>query len=227
VSKGSLYGIRPDQIPPKCWRWSNLIKTHTGTLAKDLAEGDASIKTLTARLAKDLAEVDANTKTLTGTLAKDKDTMPCEYLSLEALEKWIAFGLRLCHTFLSHEDAKELWSLALNSSGTTVIHRDEVTHTHSYVQTHLESIKGYGKKVTEVKEHYAEALATTAANHRKRRKFLRTALKELVLSGSDQPGLLGPGDTAGKGLGNGGSRSQTRTSDQMTGTRGAQFYSHG
>ena len=41
-----------------------------------------------------------------------------------ALEKWIVFGLRLSRTFLSHEDAKELWSLALNSGGTTVLHRD-------------------------------------------------------------------------------------------------------
>ena len=53
------------------------------------------------------------------------DTMPSEYLSLEAQEKWIGFGLRLSHTFLSHEDAKKLWSLALNSGGTTVLHRDE------------------------------------------------------------------------------------------------------
>ena len=32
----------------------------------------------------------------------------------------------------------------------------------------------------------------SAANHRERRKFLRSALKELVLICSDQPGLLGP-----------------------------------
>ena len=120
------------------------------------------------------------------------DTMPCEYLSLETLEKWIVYGFLLCHTFLSHEAAMELWSLALNSSWTTVLYRDEVIYTHSYVQTYFESIKGYGKKVTEVKECYAVALATAAANHRERRKFLRTALKELVLICSDQPGLLGP-----------------------------------
>ena len=27
ASKGSLHGIRPDQTPPKCWRWSNLLYT--------------------------------------------------------------------------------------------------------------------------------------------------------------------------------------------------------
>ena len=25
VSKGSLYGVNPNQIGPKCWRWSNLM----------------------------------------------------------------------------------------------------------------------------------------------------------------------------------------------------------
>lgn len=120
------------------------------------------------------------------------DTMPCEYLSLDTLEKWIVFGFMLCHTFLSHEDAMDLWSLALNSSWTTVLYRDEVIYTHSYVQTYFESIKGYGKKVAEVKDCYNTALTTAAANHRERRKFLRTALKELVMICSDQPGLLGP-----------------------------------
>ena len=78
--------------------------------------------------------------------------MPCEYLSLETLEKWIVYGFMLCHTFLSHEAAMELWSLALNSSWCTVLYRDEVVYTHSYVQTYFESIKGYGKKVAGVKE---------------------------------------------------------------------------
>ena len=53
-----------------------------------------------------------------------------------------------------------------------------------------------------MKECYAKALATTMANHRKRRKFLHTALKELALIGSDQPGLLGPKPLFGfRGLG--------------------------
>ena len=41
----------------------------------------------------------------------------------------------------------DLWSLALNSSWTTVLFRDKVIYTHSYVQTYLETIKGYGKEV--------------------------------------------------------------------------------
>jgi hypothetical protein len=61
------------------------------------------------------------------------DTRPCEYLSLETLEKWIVFGFMRCHTFLSHKVAMERWRLALNSSWTTVLYRDKVIYTHSYV----------------------------------------------------------------------------------------------
>ena len=120
------------------------------------------------------------------------DTMPCEYLSLDTMERWIVFGFMLCHTFLSHQPAMDLWTLALHSSWTTVLFRDEIIYTHSYIQTYFESIKGYSKKVAEVKDCYNVAVANAAASHRDRRVFLRTALKELVLICSDQPGLLGP-----------------------------------
>ena len=116
------------------------------------------------------------------------DTMPCEYLSLDTMERWIVFGFMLCHTFLSHEAANDLWTLALNSSWCTVLYRDEIIYTHSYVQTYFESIKGYSKKVNEIKECYNNAMLHSAANHRERRKFLRSALKELVLICSDQIG---------------------------------------
>ena len=102
------------------------------------------------------------------------------------------FRFRPCHTFLSHKAAREQRSRALNSSWATVLYRDEVIYTHSYDQTYFESTKGYGKKVTEVKECHAEAPATAAANHRERRKLLRTAHKELAFICSDQPGLLSP-----------------------------------
>ena len=85
------------------------------------------------------------------------DTMPCEYTSIETLEKRTVIGFRLCHTFRSHEAAREPGNPARNSSGTTVLYRDKATH--SYVQTNFESIKGYGKKMTEVKEGHAVALA--------------------------------------------------------------------
>jgi hypothetical protein len=75
---------------------------------------------------------------------------------------------------------------------TTLSIRDEIIYTHSYIQAFFETIKGYSKKVSEVKEAYNVAVSTAAVNHRERRVFLRTAVKELVLICSDQPGLLGP-----------------------------------
>ena len=85
------------------------------------------------------------------------DTMPCEHLSIKTLEKGTVFGFRLYHTCLSHEAATERWNQACNASGTTGLYRDEVIYTHSYVQTYIESIKSYGKKMTEVKECHAVA----------------------------------------------------------------------
>lgn len=48
------------------------------------------------------------------------------------------------------------------------------------------------KRVADIKDYYSVALQNSCHLHRERRKFLRTALKELVLLLSDQPGLLGP-----------------------------------
>lgn len=43
-----------------------------------------------------------------------------------------------------------------------------------------------------MKDCYNHAVQKAALMHRERRKFLRTALKELALIMTDQPGLLGP-----------------------------------
>ena len=70
--------------------------------------------------------------------------------------------------------------------------RDEVVYIHSYLQQFFEGIKGFSKKVAEVKDCHHAALANAPGLHRERRVFLRSAMKELVLLCSDQPGLLGP-----------------------------------
>ena len=80
--------------------------------------------------------------------------MPYEYLSPETLEKWNVYGPRLGHTFLSHEAGMEQGSQAHNSSRTTGLYRDKDIHTHSYVQTGVKSIKGFGKKVTEFQKQH-------------------------------------------------------------------------
>ena len=84
---------------------------------------------------------------------------------------------------------KEMSKNGAERGWTTLLYRDESIHIHSYVQAYVESSKGYGKKATKVKEPYDIALATAAANHRERRKYLHTTHK--VLTGSDRPRLLG------------------------------------
>ncbi|XP_046985633.1 membrane-associated protein Hem-like isoform X3 [Schistocerca americana] len=120
------------------------------------------------------------------------ESMSCEYLSLDAMERWIIFGFMLCHSALNQEKANKLWLSALESSWVIALFRDEVLYIHSYIQSYFDTLKGYGKKISEVKECYNQAVQKAAHRHQERRKFLRTTLKELGLILTDQPGLLGP-----------------------------------
>ncbi|GAB6026086.1 hypothetical protein CHUAL_012289 [Chamberlinius hualienensis] len=120
------------------------------------------------------------------------ETMPCEYLPLDTMERWIIFGFLVCHQYLGQSTALELWQGALQNGWVISLFRDEVLQVHSYIQSFFEGIKGYNKRVSEVKEYYTHALQQAAYMHRERRKFLRSALKELALILTDQPGLLGP-----------------------------------
>lgn len=120
------------------------------------------------------------------------DTMSCESLSVERLDRWIIFGFSLCHNLLSQEQPSKLWTSALESSWVLALFRDECIYIHQYVQSFFEGLKGYGKRVSELKECYNQAIQKASYKHRERRKFLRTALKELGLILTDQPGLLGP-----------------------------------
>ncbi|XP_066287514.1 nck-associated protein 1-like isoform X4 [Branchiostoma lanceolatum] len=121
------------------------------------------------------------------------ETMPCEYLSVETMEKWIIFGFLLCHGQLTQSDsAVQLWRLALSGNYVITLFRDEVLYIHKTVEGVFEGIKGYSKRVTETKECANYAVVNAGPFHRERRAFLRTALKELVMILADQPGLLGP-----------------------------------
>ncbi|KAG7154973.1 Membrane-associated protein Hem-like [Homarus americanus] len=104
------------------------------------------------------------------------DVMPCEYLSLDAMERWIILGYMLIPQTLQKPQALE----------------DEVLHPHSYVQSFLETKKELSKRISDVKESYSQAVTHAPLMHRERRKYLRTAMKELALILTDQPGLLGP-----------------------------------
>uniref|UniRef100_A0AAR2LLG6 Nck-associated protein 1 n=1 Tax=Pygocentrus nattereri TaxID=42514 RepID=A0AAR2LLG6_PYGNA len=121
------------------------------------------------------------------------DTMPCEYLSLDAMEKWIVFGFILCHAALNTDPAAlSLWKLALQSSSCLCLFRDEVFHIHKAAEDlHLNDIilntlHSAIKGRTLISGFYVGSM------HRERRKFLRSALKELATVLADQPGLLGP-----------------------------------
>lgn len=124
--------------------------------------------------------------------AAETSTMSCEYLSLEAMERWIIFGFMLCNHMLQNEQANKMWVGALESGWVVALFRDEVIYIHSYIQGFFDGIKGYSKRISEVKDCYNHAVQKAGYKHRERRKFLRTALKELGLILTDQPGLLGP-----------------------------------
>lgn len=120
------------------------------------------------------------------------DTMSCECLSVETMERWIIFGFMLMHQALGQEAPNKLWTTALESNWVIALYRDEVLTIHQYILNYFDGIKGYSKRMHEVKECHTTAIQKAAYIHRERRKFLRTTLKELGLILTDQPGLLGP-----------------------------------
>ncbi|XP_075447839.1 nck-associated protein 1-like isoform X1 [Ascaphus truei] len=121
------------------------------------------------------------------------DTMPCEYLSVETMERWILIGFLLSHSVLNTNlSSLELWKLALQGSHCITLIRDDVLLIHRVTEDFFSSIKGYGKRVADVKDCKEIFLTQSGQFHRARRAFLRGAVKELEAILSDQPGLLGP-----------------------------------
>lgn len=120
------------------------------------------------------------------------DRMSCEYLSLDVMDRWVILCLSLCHQNLQTDIYNKMWISALESSWVIPLFRDEVIHIHSYILSFFDNMKGYSKRISEVKDCHSHAIQKAAHKHRERRKFLRTALKELGLILTDQPGLLGP-----------------------------------
>ncbi|KAH0512117.1 Nck-associated protein 1 [Microtus ochrogaster] len=53
-------------------------------------------------------------------------------------------------------------------------------------------VRSYNKRINDIRECKEAAVSHAGSMHRERRKFLRSALKELATVLSDQPGLLGP-----------------------------------
>lgn len=121
------------------------------------------------------------------------DTMACEYLSMEVMERWIIIGFLLCHSSLNtHQASQELWKMALRSGLYLTLTRDETLNIHKVSEDLFDSFKGYSKRVADIKECREHVLVNSGAMHRERRQFLRGAMKELYKVLEDEPGLLGP-----------------------------------
>ncbi|XP_070198961.1 nck-associated protein 1-like isoform X3 [Littorina saxatilis] len=123
------------------------------------------------------------------------EVIQCEYLSMNTMERWIIFGVMLCHQGLTDPNMYGLWKATLESGYILQLCRDEVLHIHSYVSTFFESLRsqhGHNKRSQEVKDFQQQALSTASGIHRERRKFLRTTLRQLTLVFTEEPGLLGP-----------------------------------
>lgn len=69
-----------------------------------------------------------------------------------------AVGFMLCHQVLSQDQPNKLWISALESSWVIALFRDEVIYIHAYIQNLFDGIKGYGKRVSEVKDCYNQAI---------------------------------------------------------------------
>ncbi|XP_076845183.1 nck-associated protein 1-like [Brachyhypopomus gauderio] len=121
------------------------------------------------------------------------DTMACEYLSMEVMERWIILGFLLCYNSLSTNAAsQELWKMGLRSGLYVTLIRDEVINIHKLSEEHLDGLKGYSKRLADIKECKEHTIANCGAMHRERRHYLRQALKELTKVLEDEPALLGP-----------------------------------
>ncbi|XP_053147281.1 nck-associated protein 1-like isoform X3 [Hemicordylus capensis] len=123
----------------------------------------------------------------------NSDTMACEYLSLEILERWILIGFLLCHSCLgSVQSCLDLWRGALRGSLYITLVREEVLSIHKVTEEAFSSLKGYGKRVADIKECKEYALTHSGQVHRGRRNFLRNAVREMEAILANEPGLLGP-----------------------------------
>ncbi|XP_038199249.1 nck-associated protein 1-like isoform X2 [Arvicola amphibius] len=123
----------------------------------------------------------------------NSDTMACEYLSAEVMERWIVIGFLLCHGCLnSNSQCQQLWKLCLQGSLYITLIRDDVLQIHKVTEDLFSSLKGYSKRVADIKESKEYAIANSGQFHCQRRQFLRVAVKELETVLNDEPGLLGP-----------------------------------
>ncbi|EPY82946.1 nck-associated protein 1-like isoform 1 [Camelus ferus] len=94
------------------------------------------------------------------------DTMACEYLSVEVMERWIIIGFLLCHGCLnSNSQCQKLWKLCLQGSLYITLIREDVLQVHKVTEDLFSSLKGYGKRVADIKESKEHAIANSVGQY--------------------------------------------------------------
>ncbi|ERE84414.1 nck-associated protein 1-like isoform 1 [Cricetulus griseus] len=92
----------------------------------------------------------------------NSDTMACEYLSVEVMERWIIIGFLLCHGCLnSNSQCQQLWKLCLQGSLYITLIREDVLQVHKVTEDLFSSLKGYSKRVADIKESKEHAIANS------------------------------------------------------------------
>ncbi|XP_030822842.1 nck-associated protein 1-like [Camarhynchus parvulus] len=122
--------------------------------------------------------------------------MACEYLSLEVMERWIILGFLVCPGVRAWGPCQERGAPPAGPLFVTLV-RDEAVAVHKVTEELLGGLKGYGKRVADVKECREHAVAHRSGGWGARRRplaplLLRGAGSELAALLEDQPGLLGP-----------------------------------
>uniref|UniRef100_A0A672LQ04 Nck-associated protein 1-like n=1 Tax=Sinocyclocheilus grahami TaxID=75366 RepID=A0A672LQ04_SINGR len=121
------------------------------------------------------------------------DTMACEYLSMEVMERWILIGFLLCHSSLNaNADSQNLWKMALRNGLYLTVIRDEILNIHKLSEDFFDSLKGFCQTPECRLNVHSSHGFSSGALRREKRNFLRNALKELTKVLEDEPALLGP-----------------------------------
>ncbi|KAJ8797913.1 hypothetical protein J1605_001649 [Eschrichtius robustus] len=99
----------------------------------------------------------------------NSDTMACEYLSVEVMERWIVIGFLLCHGCLnSNSQCQKLWKLCLQGSLYITLIREDVLQVHkalfafmalSFIRDEVTWLVRHAENVTKTKtpEDYADS----------------------------------------------------------------------
>lgn len=118
-------------------------------------------------LARNITAVDWRNEQLFSLTAKPEQmlnpaltsTTQCLYMSMDAMERYIIFGFLLIHQFLNQQETQRLFMSALKYGWVIVLFRDEILHTHQFVQQYFETHKGYNKRISEVKDTFNHVIS--------------------------------------------------------------------